>query len=1132
MISGPESTQVENPMIDQLIRMGWKFTTGNEVHATATGRRSFRDVLLVGELRDALRRINLDAGGLEWLDDARLDEAVNALERITPSKLIEANQEATTLLLKGLAVEGLPDWDHGRQQTIGFIDWDNWSNNTFRAINQFKVRCPAGRADQYIVPDIVLFVNGIPLVVIETKSPIAPGAMSDAISQLQRYANQRKSMGVVSLDEGCERLFHTSQFVVATRGEEARIGTFTSLANHFLEWKDTSPVPMVDVLAEQGKAGGVLSSQEKLVAGTMRPSHLLDIVRHFTLFMEDAGRTFKAVCRYTQFRAVHRAMERMKTGKTRCEDGESDRRGGLVWHTQGSGKSLTMVFLIRAMRSDSRLRGFKVVVVTDRTDLEKQLKGTAVLTAEPLTVVEAKSRGARTVSGLEILKETLRRPGKDLVFAMIQKYRGSTGGTDGWDGDEGDEDEEAWPSRSPAAAAGVTFAAMPVLNESEDIVVLVDEAHRSHTSTAHANLMQALPNCVKIGFTGTPILMNKKALTTRIFGDFIDRYRIREAQADGAIVPILYEGRTADAAVKDGSTLDGLFEDMFADRSAEDLEAIKEKYATKGRVAEALQLIEAKARDILRHYIENILPNGFKAQVVAVSRLSTIRYREAFLKERDALVERIERLPEGLLQLDEEAVMALPAEQAFLVRAQRFLPTIKAIEFAPVISSGHNDTVDPAGEWSSKAVVDARIARFKKRLFADGPNTFNHEKADPLAFLIVKSMLLTGFDAPIEQVMYLDRPIKEAELLQAVARVNRTCTLPSTDGEISKRQGIVVDYYGVGNHLKQAMAVYDSEDVDGALDSIADELPKLRDQHQRVLAIFSDGGVATIYETEACVALLKDERLRAEFQVKLRHFFGTLDSVLPRQDGLAFIRDSKQLALIQAKARNRYRSGERLIGAEVGAKVRRLIDEHILSLGVDPRVPPVEITSIDFESHVDREASPRAKASEMEHALRYHIRKHLDEDPTRYQRLSERLKAILDQYQNRWEEMVAALAPLLADACEGRRGEERSKLAVLGLDATLHGPFFDLLGSEVGGEVSNDEKHRVALRDLTIEIVEYLAQEVSIVDFWNRVQAREDLRKWIVRTLDDANLFRYERIQAVADRLMELAHANHKRLVS
>lgn len=1132
MSSGPEFTQVENPLIDQLIRMGWKFTTGNGENATATGRRSFRDVLLVDELRAAVRRINLDADGREWLDEARLDDAVKALERITHSKLIEANQEATTLLLKGLAVEGVSGWDHGRQQTIRFIDWDNWSNNTFRAINQFKVRCPAGRADQHIVPDIVLFVNGIPLVVIEAKSPIAPGAMSDAITQLQRYANQRKSMGVVSLDEGCERLFHTSQFVVATRGEEARIGTFTSLANHFLEWKDTSPVPMADVLSEQGKVGGTLTSQEKLVAGALRPSHLLDIIRHFTLFMEADGRTVKTVCRYQQYRAVRKTIERMKTGRTRLEDGESDRRGGLVWHTQGSGKSLTMVFLIRAMRSDPRLRGFKVVVVTDRTDLERQLKDTATLTAEPLTVVKAESRGARTASGVEVLKETLSRPGKDLVFAMIQKYRGSTGDPDGWNVDDGDEDTEPSPARSPAAAAGTPFVALPVLNDSEDIVVLVDEAHRSHTSTAHANLMRALPNCVKIGFTGTPILMNEKALTTRIFGDFIDRYRIREAQADGAIVPILYQGRTAGAAVKDGSTLDGLFEDMFADRSAEDLEAIKEKYATKGRVAEAVQLIEAKARDILRHYIENILPNGFKAQVVAVSRLATIRYREAFLKERAALVERLERLPDGLRALDEEAIMALPAEQAFLARAHRFLPTIKAIDFAPVISSGHNDTVDPAGEWSSKAVVDSRIARFKKRLFADGPNTFNHEKADPLAFLIVKSMLLTGFDAPIEQVMYLDRPIKEAELLQAIARVNRTCTLPSADGEVSKRQGIVVDYYGVGNHLKRAMAVYDAEDVDGALDSMADELPKLRDQHERVLAIFSDGGVSDIYDTEACVELLQDERLRADFQVKLKQFFGTLDFVLPRPEGLPFVRDSKQLALIQAKARSRYRTGERLIGAEVGEKVRRLIDEHILSLGVDPKVPPIEITSIDFEAHVDREASPRAKASEMEHALRYHIRKHLEEDPARYQRLSERLAEILDQYRDRWDEMVAALAGVLTDAREGRQGAEQTRLAELGLDPALHGPFFDLLGAEVSGDEPESERHRLAIRDLTVEIVEHLAQEVSIVDFWNRVQAREDLRRWIVRTLDDADVLPFEKIQPVADRLMELAKANHLRLVS
>ncbi len=195
-------------------------------------------------------------------------------------------------------VDGVEGWDQGRGRTVHFIDWDHPENNRFRVINQFQVACPAGQADKHIRPDIVLVVNGIPLVVVECKSPYAGTPLEEAVNQLQRYANRRRDLGVVEVNEGNEQLFHYCQFVVTTCGEQARAGTFSSLAVHFLEWKDTSPTPMAEVADELGKAGAALTSQEKLVAGMLRPAHLLDIVRHFTLFMETGGRTVKVVCRY------------------------------------------------------------------------------------------------------------------------------------------------------------------------------------------------------------------------------------------------------------------------------------------------------------------------------------------------------------------------------------------------------------------------------------------------------------------------------------------------------------------------------------------------------------------------------------------------------------------------------------------------------------------------------------------------------------------------------------------------------------------------------------------------------------------------------------------------------------------
>jgi type I restriction enzyme, R subunit len=396
-----------------------------------------------------------------------------------------------------------------------------------------------------------------------------------------------------------------------------------------------------------------------------------------------------------------------------------------------------------------------------------------------------------------------------------------------------------------------------------------------------------------------------------------------QSEEDGATVPILYEGRTTGGAVAEGRDLDEVFEDMFRERTPEELDRIKAKYATKGHVMEAPALIEAKARNMLRHYVDAVLPNGFKAQVVAVSRRATLRYRDAFLKAREELFAEVEGLDPSFLTRDADARATLPERTQFLLRVHAHLPTIKEMEFAPVISGSNNDPAEWK-EWTDEAKVEARVVRFKKPLFhADAG------KRDPLAILIVKSMLLTGFDAPVEQALYLDRFMHEHELLQAIAPVNRTAT--------KKSAGLVVDYFGIARHLKEALAAYSAEDVEGALQSLKDEIPKLRDRHGRVVSIFTERGIEDIEDTEVCVELLRDERLRAEFNVKLKFFLSTLDLVLPRPEALPFVKDAKTLAFIQTRARNLYRAGGGPIGKEVGEKVRALIDEHVIALGVKPR---------------------------------------------------------------------------------------------------------------------------------------------------------------------------------------------------
>lgn len=932
-------------------------------------------------------------------------------------------------------------------------------------------------------------MNGIPLVVVECKSPNLSEPLEEAIGQLQRYSNQRSWL---EGNEGNERLFHTNQFMVATCFEQARVGTIGAQAINFMEWKDTAPVPVDDVAASLGEKQ--LSPQELLVAGMLRPEILLDIMRHFILFRTEQGRTIKIVTRYQQYRAVQAAIERLLTGKTRAEDGQQDRRGGIVWHTQGSGKSLTMVFLVRKMRSMPELRRFKVVVVTDRTDLQRQLADTAELSGETVKV-------ARSVAGV---KRLLAQKGPGLVFAMIQKYQERDLDV----GEERDDTDEA------IADTATEVGQFPVLNDDDSILVLVDEAHRSHTSALHANLLRALPNCARIGFTGTPIIMGAKKRTHEIFGDFIDQYRLKQSEADGATVPILYEGRTAEGAVSGGRDLDEVFEDMLRQWTPEELERIKKKYATKGQVMEAQALIDAKARDILRHYVENILPNGFKAQLVSVSRRAAIRYQKALVEARDALVAEVEALEPALVGLSDDEIAELPKRKQFLVRAHRRLAMLRRLEFVAVISGAHNDPPEWV-EWTDSIKVKARIAAFKKPFPSDA-------NADPkttssLAFLIVKSMLLTGFDAPVEQVMYLDRYIKEAELLQAIARVNRPC------GE-EKHAGMVVDYFGVARHLKEALAVYAAEDIEGTLQDLKDEVPKLRDRHLRVVDFFEARDVE-LSDTEACVELLEDERLRAEFHMLLKAFLVTLDLVMPRPEALPYLKDAKTLGDIQIRARNRYRAGERPIGAEVGAKVRELIDEHIVSLGIDPKIPPMEITDAQFDKEVAKLTSPRARASEMEHALRYHIRTHFDEDPELYERLSKRLDRILAGFKERWDELALALDELSEEAQAGRKADDT------GLDPETEAPFYGVLKQELVGASDLPEQLKPMVADIVRGLVARIAEQIALADFWNKVQAQEALRNEIVQRLDDEDLLRFDQLPRIADRLVELAKVNCDKLL-
>lgn len=990
-MASDEFDKVELPALEQLQSLGWSYVEGAKLSPWESDERSsFKDVVLEKRLTAGIKRIN------PWINDENLRKVVRDLTKTQYPNLVEANREIWTSINQCVSV--MQDLGRGNKgQTVRIVDFENPKNNEFLCTNQFKV----SGVNQDIIPDIVLFVNGLPLAVIECKSPYTTNPMEAGIDQLLRYANRRNP----SDEEGAEKLFHYNLMMVSTHRDKARVGTITSRMEHFLEWKDPYPLTVEQV-------GAAEDSQDVLIAGLFSRTNFLDIMQNFTVFEPVDGRIVKKIPRYQQFRAVHKTIERIKSGKDRKE------KSGVVWHTQGSGKSLTMVFLTVKMRRDPDLRDYKLVFLTDRTQLDNQLTGTFART-QGETI-----RHADSVKGL---KELLAKDSSDIVTAMVQKFQESAG-------DSG----------------------FPVLNDSEKTIVLADEAHRTQYGTLGAAINTALPNAPRIAFTGTPLIKSQKTVNT--FGSYIDTYTIEQAVEDGATVQILYEGREPAVRVT-GDSLDSLFDEYFKDRTDDEKAEIRKRYGTDQAVLEAPQRIRRVCMDIVRHYREHIQPNGFKAMIVTSSRNAAITYKE---------------------QMDK----------------------LDAPLSAVIISGDHNDG-KRFWEHTDGNKQKQQIEDFKKPLGTG-------EGRSDLSFLIVNDMLLTGFDAPIAQVMYLDRKLSDHSLLQAIARVNRT-------GK-NKFRGYIVDYYGLSDYLAEALEMFSTDDVRGALVELKEEIPRLKNAHTRVLRHFEG---MDMDDPDACILHLKDKVRRQTFQMDFRIFSRQMDIVLPDPAATPFLRDLKRLGEISVGARNLYRD-EQLDIAGAGEKVRELIEEHVYSTGVDPKIPPVDLLAGDYKEQLNQYKSPRAKASEIENAIRHHVKINIDEDPEYYKKLSERLEDIIRRYEEKWDELVQ----LLLDFRDDIESNHKKEAGDLGLSSTEFS-FYNILVAELGGAENIEEETAEQAKEVVQSLVQMLDEATRIVDFfdkWNEQRrVRREIKRVVIENFNDESL-----VKPVTERFMELAEVKFK----
>ena len=901
-----------------------------------------------------------------------------------------------------------------------------------------------------IKPDLVLFVNGIPLVVMEAKSPsLLDVWKSQAVQQLRRY----QEAGPEWHGTGAPELFHYNLLCVAHCGAAAAYAAMGAPENAYFEWRSVAPYSEDEVREWFGVEP---QGQSQLIVGILAPATLLDILRDFVVYEPEQGRVVKKLPRYQQYRAVKSAMRRILS-ETKPEE-----RGGVVWHTQGSGKSLTMLWLATKIRRESRLANADIVVVTDRTQLDKQISDTFRRCGFPAPERMDRSRPEREERRARRRRErpdraeplnlqtVLHQGGGRTVMTTVQKFEEALTTPDG---------------------------KLDVLNDSGYVFIMVDEAHRTQYGVLGGLMSRALPNAVMIGFTGTPIDKGFGRSTMKRFGPLIDSYTIPQSVADGATVPIWYEARLPELHIEGPNTLDKLFDAMFGDEADSVREEIRRRYANRETVAEAERRIQMIALDIAQHFRDKVRPSGFKAQVVAPSRAAALRYAE---------------------QLKSFGLSAYP-----------------------IITTNHND----GPEFQVAKELDHELIT----------SNFVDPDGEP-EVLVVVDMLLTGFDAPVEQVLYLERPLREHGLLQAIARVNRRFSHDKDGTPTEKAHGMVVDYCGIAHDLEQALASFEWPDVQDTM-QVMEEDPATVIESAAVRAESHFKG-KDLSDAWACVMVFAPDAstegnykadLFERFNADYRQFSRLMDRLLPDPRALPYVDRLARLTLIRSYTRAHFlRENADVNWTDIGAKVKQLIDQRI-SAEVRQMMQPISILDEDFEEKVAHLPHAAARASVMEHAIRAQIHERLEQNPVFYERLSQRLARIIEQMRSK-----------LIDAAETYRqmaelqGEVRGEATVAarhGLSSVSLAIYEILRGPSAEGE---EERHArqdagpyvidvdADMRDVALRVEGVLAGH-AIIEWQSNEDVQRQMRRDVKGSLRATGRYDEDQLDELANRIVQVA---------
>ncbi len=910
----------QKPAIELLQSMGYTYISPEDCEKQ---RGSKYHVLLKDILRGQLRKLNRYAyAGVEnEFSAANIERAMDELDEPLVDGLVRTSEKIYDALLLGKSYPEIVGAGKSLSFNLKYIDWENIYNNVFHVTEEFAVESQDKQHNAR--PDIVLFINGIPFAVIECKAPHV--SVDQAVEQTIR--NQQA--------EYIPHLFKYAQLVLATNKNAVKYATAGTPKKFWNVWQEQDEAYMSRQLAYL-LDDRMPTEQDRNIISLLDKERAMELIRYFILF--DAN--VKKVCRYQQYFAIKEIIKTIQQN-----DSKGNRQSGVIWHTQGSGKSLTMVMLAKYILMELASCNPCVVIVTDRKELDGQIA---------TTFAHTRLHPARATSGRHLV-DLVSQGKADVITTIINKFN--------------------------------TAERLDTKDYSRDVFVLIDESHRSNYGSMASKMRTVFPNACYIGFTGTPLMKREKNTMTR-FGKLIHKYTIRDGVEDGAIVPLIYEGRFVEQKV-DEENIDMWFKQTTKRLTDPQKEDLRQKWSSIRRLTSTDARIKRIALDINNHFVLGIQETGFKAMLATNYKRDAIRYLKCFEQFGDLTC----------------AVVISPPDMR---------------ESVDDIDEGTDSMVIEYWEKMMRQYGDAdSYEDAMKNKFCDGE----------IDILIVCSKLLTGFDAPICQALYIDKELKEHGLLQAIARTNRL--------HEGKEYGLIVDYRGLIQKLDAAMDMYsgaglenfEGGDLKGVVVDVLETLGQLREAHTNLLNLFAD--IKDLSDTEAVEVSLADEKKREEFYNLLCTMGRALNLALNSEQVYAAVpkeerKKYQDTFIFFSKVRRsvKIRYCDTIDNSEYEPLMQNLLDTHLSVAGLKQLTNPVDILNKDdFERELEELGSLRAKADAITSRLSRSISAKYKENPAYYDSFSKRIKDTLDQYKEKViseAEYLAKMRSIMEDYHAGK----------------------------------------------------------------------------------------------------------------